>query len=41
MTENTQNQRFIPVNEIDAGMRTLETSYGKEATQNYTTHSKD
>lgn len=32
MTENTQNQRFIPVNEIDAGMRTLETSYGKEAT---------
>jgi hypothetical protein len=32
MTENMQNQRFIPVNEIDAGMRTLETSYGKEAT---------
>jgi hypothetical protein len=27
-----QNQRFIPVNELDAGMRTLETSWGKEAT---------
>jgi hypothetical protein len=32
MSEENQSQRFIPVSEIDASMRTLETSWGKEAT---------